>query len=68
MPADRNWISLNEAARRLEVSPPVVRRLVDRGALTCRELPGCHPRVSVPDLTRLVSEHTRPAAPPIPAA
>ena len=61
MPTNRNWISLKEAARRLEVSPPVVRRLVDRQLLTCRALPGCHPRVPAAELARLVTDNTRRA-------
>jgi hypothetical protein len=39
---DRNWIPIAEAARRIEASGPVVRRLIDSGQLTVRRLPGCH--------------------------
>jgi hypothetical protein len=57
----KTWIPLAEAARRLECSAPAVRRIVDRGLLTVREIPGTHPRVDARELDRLVIEHTRPA-------
>jgi excisionase family DNA binding protein len=61
-PAARTWASIPQAARMLEVSPPVVRRLVARGVLPCRKLPGTHARIPVSALVELVEQHSRPGA------
>ena len=58
---ERNWISIASAARTIEASTPVVRRLIDSGQLTVRRLPGCHPRVAAAELARLLEASTRPA-------
>jgi excisionase family DNA binding protein len=61
MKDNKTWIPLAEAARRLETSGPVVRRLIDRGQLSVRRLPGCHPRVAATELAQLIAQNTRPA-------
>lgn len=58
----KSWIPLAEAARRIEASGPVVRRLIDRGELTVRRLPGGHPRVAAAELNRLIVASTHPAS------
>lgn len=61
MVKSKTWIPLAEAARRIEASGPVVRRLIDSGQLTVRRLPGCHPRVAAAELNRLIVASTRHA-------
>jgi hypothetical protein len=58
---DAPWISLSEAGRRIGTSHTVVRRLVDRGALSLLELPGSHPRVATIEVESLVQKCTRSA-------
>jgi len=41
----RQWVPRAGIARRLDVSPLVIRRLVDCGDLTVRLIPGCQARV-----------------------
>lgn len=58
----REWIPLAEAARRIESSHTVIRRLIDRRELSVRRLPGTQPRVKASELARLASDHTSPPA------
>jgi hypothetical protein len=58
---DRKWIPLREGARRLDVCYPTIRRLINAGQLSVRQLPGCHPRVAADELHALAQHHTRPA-------
>jgi len=60
--AARQWIPQAGIARRLGVSPRVIRRLVDCGYLTVRLIPGCQARVLADDIDRLVAQHSRPAS------
>jgi hypothetical protein len=62
--ANREWISYAECGRRLNCSIAVVRRLVQRGQLTARLVPGTRPRVLAADLARLSEQYTRPATRP----
>jgi hypothetical protein len=55
------WVSLACAARELDVSGHAVRRMIDRGLLGERRIPGCRPKVSALEVARLAAEHTRPA-------
>jgi len=57
----RPWIPQAGVARRLDVSPRVIRRLVDCGDLTARRIPGCQARV-LTDVDRSVTQHARPAS------
>jgi excisionase family DNA binding protein len=58
--ANKTWISISEAARRLGTSHHVINRLVNAGLLSVLRLPGgCHPRVSAADLDTLIEQHTR---------
>ncbi len=58
----RPWIPQAGIARRLGVSPRVIRRLVDCGDLTVRRIPGCQARVLTDDVDRSVAQHARPAS------
>jgi excisionase family DNA binding protein len=60
--AAKSWVSVPKAARLIEVSPQTVRRLIARGALTARQLPGTQPRIAVSDLVELVERHSQPVA------
>ena len=55
------WIPLAEAARRLDCTHGVIKRLIEREQLSVRRIPGTHPRVEHPELARLVNDNTRPA-------
>jgi excisionase family DNA binding protein len=50
------WISLGEAAERLEINRGTLERLVRQGHLTTRTLPGGRPRVLAADVDRLEAE------------
>jgi excisionase family DNA binding protein len=53
----KSWVTVPQAARLLEVSPPVIRRLVARGVLSARKLPGTHARIAVADLVEVVQQY-----------
>ena len=57
----KDYISCAEAAKRLDVGAATVRRMVRRGDLSTRQLPGCRQRVSASDVERLKVDVT-PAA------
>lgn len=60
----RAWISLSEAARRMDAPAHAVRRLVDKGQLTVREIPFTQPRVLAAEVEAITASHTRPARQP----
>ena len=60
-PSDRIWISTGEAQRRLGVNHNQFSRLVRKGVLTTKVLPGLRPLVDASDIERLVIESVRPA-------
>jgi excisionase family DNA binding protein len=54
------WISVRAASDRLGISRHTMRRLVQRGIVRTRRLPGTHPLVSEADVDRLARDHTSP--------
>jgi hypothetical protein len=59
-PADQ-FCTIGEAARLLGVSPFRARRIVERGAVTTRQLPGSVLEVSREDIERIAREAVIPA-------
>jgi excisionase family DNA binding protein len=57
------WISVRAASDRLGIPAPTMRRLVRRGMITTRRLPGTRPLVLEADVERLAQEYTQSAAP-----
>ena len=55
-PAAASWVSLNEAARRLNVHPATLREWADRGRIRTFRTPGGHRRFSAEDLDALAAE------------
>lgn len=55
------WLSVRAAADRLGIPPHTMRRLVRRGIIRTRRLPGTHPLVCECDVDRLAQDHTTPA-------
>jgi excisionase family DNA binding protein len=55
------WLSVRAAANRLGIPPYTMRRLVRRGIVKTRRLPGMRPLVSEADVDRLARVHTAPA-------
>lgn len=53
------WISLNEAAKRLGVHPATLRRWADTGEIQVMVTPGGHRRFSAADLDRFAEERHR---------
>ena len=51
-----SWLSLNEAARRLNVHPATLREWADRGRVRTFRTPGGHRRFSVEDVDALAAE------------
>jgi excisionase family DNA binding protein len=51
-----SWLSLNEAARRLNVHPATLREWADRGRIRTFRTPGGHRRFSVEDVEALAAE------------
>ena len=58
---DRRWISAVETAKRLDIDPATVRKLIRGGHLTVRTLPGCSPQILATDLDRLERQSITPA-------
>jgi hypothetical protein len=54
------WISVRAASDRLGIPAHAMRRLVRRGIITTRRLPGMRPLVSEADVDRLARESTQP--------
>ena len=53
------WLSLNEAAKRLNVHPATLREWADKGRIRANRTPGGHRRFSEADVTELGS-HAKP--------
>lgn len=51
-----SWLSLNEAAKRLNVHPATLREWADKGRIRTFRTPGGHRRFSVEDVDALASE------------
>jgi hypothetical protein len=58
--AARQWIPQAGIARRLNISPRAIRRLVACGDLTVRLIPGCQARGLANEVNRLVAQNGRP--------
>jgi excisionase family DNA binding protein len=57
-----DWITYGIAARRLGVSVVTVRRLVSRGRLSVRIVPGSWPKVPAGEVKALAAASTREAS------
>lgn len=57
-PAPTEWLTVPEAARRAGVPPSAIRRLIDDGLLTCRQVPRSWPRVDAQELAVLIAATT----------
>jgi excisionase family DNA binding protein len=55
------WLKTRAAADALGVSSQTLRRMIRRGMIKVRRLPGAHPRVAADDVVRLISESTHAA-------
>jgi excisionase family DNA binding protein len=53
------WLSLNDAAKRLGVHPTTLRRWADTGAMAVMITPGGHRRFTVADLERFTNERLK---------
>lgn len=58
---ETQWLSVNEAARAIGISPWCVRRLGRLRKITTLEIPGCKVRFRRADVERLAAEAVRPA-------
>jgi hypothetical protein len=57
----REWISYTAAAKRMGVSPRIVRKLVETGRLSSRMIPETWPKVRLKEVDAIVLESTREA-------
>ena len=57
--SDKQWLSLNEAARQLGVHPVTLRRWADDRAIAVMVTPGGHRRFSVAEIDRFSEERQR---------
>src|SRR5512140_2232288 len=55
----RQWVGLNEAARRLGIHPATLRRWADDGEIAIMVTPGGHRRFAIAELDRFSEERRR---------
>lgn len=58
-PSSGQWLTLDEACKRLGVHPTTLRRWVDKGAIGSLRTPGGHRRFSLADIELFEREHRR---------
>jgi hypothetical protein len=62
MPGSPKFVTTAEAGRLVGRSPRTIKRLVDRGLVAASRIPGCHDRVLLASVERLIPSEARDAA------
>jgi hypothetical protein len=62
-PSAKCWGSISKAAEKLSVSRDAIRKLIESGLLTTRQVPGTYAKIWMPDVDRLAARSIRRARP-----
>ena len=62
MPGSPKFVTTAEAGRLVGRSPRTIKRLLDRGLVAASRIPGCHDRVLLASVERLIPSEARDAA------